>query len=128
MRTSLAMAMLGATAVALSACVPYVIPSEGPIALQPPQSGGMDAALIGGTLHIDDDCAWVETDGEDYVPVFPMDVARLEAGELVYGARYRDGDRINFTGGESGEQGPDWYIPSGCPDLKLWNASGPPQA
>lgn len=120
MRRLLAVVGLTAAALALTACVP----SSGPLAMQPRAEAWHDA-LLTGTLHIDDACVWVETPDADYIPVFPVGVARMEAGKLVYGHTWSDGDTIDIGGGEAREAADDWYIPEGCADALLWDAAPP---
>ena len=102
----------------LTACVP----SSGPLAFQPKSDAGYDA-LLSGTLRIEGACVWVEAEGADYIPVFRIGDARMEAGELVYSGRYGDGETVEIPGGETAGAGEGWYIPSGCPDLPLWDAA-----
>ncbi len=123
MRRAFAALATAAGAVVLSGCVP----SSGPLAFQPPAEAGYDA-LLTGTLHIDDECVWVEAEGTEYIPVFPVGVARMEAGKLIYAAAKSDGDTILIVGGEARTAGEDWYIPAGCPDALLWSAAPPPEA
>ncbi|KRB37206.1 hypothetical protein [Microbacterium sp. Root180] len=123
MRRVLAIAAgVAAVALGLTGCVP----TGGPLAMQPRAEAWHDA-LLTGTLHIDDDCVWVETADAAYVPVFPVGSARMEAGRLLYGATWSDGDTIDIGGGEAPEAGADWYIPDGCPDALLWGAAPPPE-
>lgn len=117
-RVAAAIGLAVAAASVLTACVP----SSGPLAFQPKSDAGYDA-LLSGTLHIDEDCVWVEAEGDDYIPVFRIGDARMEAGELVYARRYGDGATIEIPGGETAVAGEGWYVPSGCPDLMLWNAA-----
>lgn len=123
MRRLLALAGIAGAAALLAGCVP----TSGSLAFQPPADAWHDA-LLTGTLHIDDDCVWVETPDAAYFPVFPVGAARMEAGELVYGRAWSDGDTIDIGGGEAREAGAGWYIPDGCPDLPLWSAAPPPEA
>jgi hypothetical protein len=95
--------------------------------MQPPAEAWHDA-LLTGTLHIDEDCVWVETPDATYVPVFPVGEARMEAGNLVYGRVWTDGETIEIGGGETRTQGQGWYVPDGCPDALFWGAAPPPQA
>lgn len=123
MRRPLALALVAAAAAVLTGCVP----SSGPLAMQP-QAEAWHDALLTGTLRIDDDCVWIETPDATYIPVFPVGEARMEAGQLVYGHVWRDGDRIEIGGGETRTAGRDWYIPEGCPDAIFWGAAPPFEA
>lgn len=124
MRRLLAVAGSLAIAGLLTGC----LPTGGPVATRHGTGANMDA-LLTGTLRLNEECAWIETEDGGYIPVFELGVARYEAGRLVYGRHYADGDAIEIGGGETNDDsGADWYIPSGCPDLKLWVAAPPPEA
>ncbi|WP_127473867.1 hypothetical protein [Microbacterium sulfonylureivorans] len=126
MRRRLAALGIAAACGLLPGCGAPALPSSGPVAYRPPVDAYMDA-LLSGTLHLDDECAWVESEYGDYLPVFPIGIARLDTDELVYGGRYGDGDVIGVGGGDANDySGAGWYIPDGCPDLPLWAAAPPP--
>lgn len=111
--------ILVAAALGLTACVP----TAGPLAIRP-GTGANDDALLTGTVRISSDCVWIEAEDAAYIPVFELSEARIEgAGTLIYGLRYRDGDRIQVPGGVSKKPGSDWYVPVGCPDADLWAAA-----
>jgi hypothetical protein len=131
MRRLLALAGMAGAVLALSGCA-FPLPTDGPVATRHGTGGNMDA-LLEGTLRLDADCAWIEAEDGGYIPVFEVGVARFEAGELVFGGRYADGDPIQVGGGTmngttAGSAGADMYIPDGCPDLPLWAASPPFEA
>ncbi len=132
MRRMLAVAAIGAAAVCLTGCLAWPLPTDGPVAMRHGNGGNMDA-LLEGTLHLDDECAWVESEYGDYLPVFEVGVARYEDGKLIYGGPRSDGDRIQVGGGETNsttadERGGEMYIPDGCPDLTIWIAAPPFEA
>lgn len=132
MRRPLTLAGIAGVAVLLSGCLAWPLPTDGPVAFRHGTGANMDA-LLEGTLHLDEDCAWVESEYGDYLPVFEVVSARYEEGELVYGGAHSDGDRIAVGGGEMGgattsSASGDMYIPDGCPELTLWAAAPPFEA
>jgi hypothetical protein len=76
----------------------------GPIATYANAGTGGDAALLEGTLVIDDGCVYVdsEDDGTRWLPVFPRtDTSWDAANEAVrFDQEYADGDHVEFGGSQ----------------------------
>lgn len=77
------------------------------------QSGG-DAALLQGTIVVEDGCLYVDAiDGVMWVPIF-ADTLRVANDKFTYGSMsFSDGSHVSLTGGEAGDTSAD-VVPSWC--------------
>ena len=114
---SIAVAALTLTGCTFGSDVDKLVPTEGPLAMYPKPSGGLEEQLTG-TLTLTDACVLVSTDdAHTALPVFPTGSATWEDDVLTYDDKpYRIGDEITLTGGVVAENqlGPMTYIPDGC--------------
>ncbi|MGI5286130.1 hypothetical protein ACQEVF_22720 [Nonomuraea polychroma] len=81
-----------------------------------------DAALLEGTLVLDDGCLYADSDGQRWLPVFPAEETRWDAKAQTLtlgGSSAVVGERSGFGGGEA-DATIIAFAPDGCDRSKVW--------
>lgn len=101
-------------------------PAPDTVAVYEPQGTGGDAALLTGTLALQDGCTYVvDQNGTTWLPIFARGVT-ADGTTLTYGGQtYTYGSSVSLTGGQSGA-GPAETIPAACStDAAAWRVTQP---